>query len=66
LSFKLVEEFKRELVFCRECLLTNDSLHRGGVSGDGVLGVLSRGVNICEGPVLACDLVLTSWFETSA
>jgi len=41
LSFKLVEEFKRELIFCRECLLTNDSLHRGGVSGDRVLRILS-------------------------
>lgn len=41
LTFKLVEEFKRELIFCRERLLTNDSLHRGGVSGDGILRILS-------------------------
>lgn len=42
LTFKLVEEFKRELIFCRERLLTNDSLHRGGVSGDRVLRILSQ------------------------
>jgi len=41
LSFKLVEEFKRELIFCRERLLTNDSLHRGRVSGNRVLRILS-------------------------
>jgi len=41
LSFKLVEEFKRELIFGRERLLANDSLHRGGVSGDRVLCILS-------------------------
>jgi hypothetical protein len=41
LTFKLVEEFKRELIFCRERLLTNDSLHRGGVSGDRILRILS-------------------------
>ena len=27
LTFKLVEEFKRELIFCRKRLFTNDSLH---------------------------------------
>jgi hypothetical protein len=41
LTFKLVKEFKRELIFCRERFLANDSLHRGGVSGDRVLRILS-------------------------
>ncbi len=41
LTFKLVEEFKCELIFCRERFLTNDGLHRGGVSGDRVLRILS-------------------------
>ena len=65
LTFKLVKEFERELVFCGKCLLTNDSLHRRGVSGDGVLGILSRG-HICEGSEPKRRLTLTSWLETSA
>ena len=41
LTFNLVEEFEREFIFCRERLLTNDSLHGGGVSGNRVLRILS-------------------------
>jgi hypothetical protein len=41
LTFELVEKFERELIFCRKRLLTNDSFHRGGVSRDRILRILS-------------------------
>ena len=38
--FKLVQEFKCELVFLVECFLTNNRLHGRCISADSILGIL--------------------------
>jgi hypothetical protein len=40
IAFEAVEELERQLIFRRQGLLTNDRLHRRGITTDSVFGVL--------------------------